>query len=79
MVLLKIGVLETDTPMQSIVDEHGDYFKLFTALLKSAASELSAVDVETVRFPCVNVACEYPGDVSSFSAFLITGSSIIIV
>ena len=66
---VKVGILVCDTPMDEIVEHHGNYAQLFDALLKKVADK---APVTTVAFDVVSG--QYPFRPEEFDGFLITGS-----
>lgn len=64
---MKIAILICDTPAPSIVKENGDYFAIFTNLLKQVDSNITTQAFQVIQQ-------EYPSDPSLFDCYLITGS-----
>ncbi len=70
------GLLIADFPPESIIKAYGDYTRLFTDLLTSAAKEVKLpVNINTTSFNCLEQMYPKEEEISSFDAFLITGSS----
>ncbi|KAF7377683.1 Glutamine amidotransferase type-1 domain-containing protein [Mycena sanguinolenta] len=74
-----IALLICDTPMPSVVEEHGDYHVLFTNLLHAAGKQLG---IDEIADKCkldpydVVTKMEYPTDeqLEAYDGILITGS-----
>ncbi|KAJ7100609.1 class I glutamine amidotransferase-like protein [Mycena belliarum] len=74
-----IALLICDTPMSSVVAEHGDYNAMFTQLVHAAGKQLGIADIATkCRLEPFDVEhkMEYPTDtqLDSYAGILITGS-----
>lgn len=77
---LRIAILETDTPVDQVVERYGKYGPIFTTLLESGAEALNDPgikitknDLQISAFDVVT-AQEYP-ELEDIDAILITGSS----
>lgn len=73
---LRIAILECDTPLSSVVEKHGRYDRIFSALLETAAEGLGLSpkkDLVLSGFDVVDKQ-EYP-NMEDIDAVLISGSS----
>jgi GMP synthase-like glutamine amidotransferase len=74
--ILRVAILSADTLMDSIVQEYGDYYRLYTQLLQRGLQLKGwerEVQLETVDFDVVQIM-SYPEHPETFDAFLISGS-----
>ncbi|KAF4121380.1 glutamine amidotransferase [Geosmithia morbida] len=71
---IRIAILNTDEPVAAVRPRHRSYGSMFQSLLDAAAKRVSpTLTVESEEFDAVKA--EYPGDLSSFDALLVTGSA----
>lgn len=79
--LLRIAILEADTPLKGTQAKYGGYAGVFTALLKAGADHLQQPDLISskhgLEISCFDVVDkqEYP-KLEDVDAVLITGSSM---
>lgn len=80
--LIRLAILNVDTPVPNVYARHGMYSDIFSDLLKAAAERLNnegtlgrAVQFETTGYNCVQG--EYPPDLQAINALLITGSCML--
>lgn len=73
---LRIAILECDTPPPPVVEKYGQYGRIFTTLLESAADALGLSPEQDLELSVYDVvtAQEYP-DLDKVDAVLISGSS----
>lgn len=66
-ILLRVGILKTDTVRPEFVEEFGEYPAMFERLLSAADPTLEFVTYEVMQD-------QYPGHLDEVDAYLITGS-----
>lgn len=71
---LRIAMLNTDTPVPNVYSKRGTYGDIFSRLLQEAASETyKDIRLEAENFDVV--LGNYPSDIATFNAVLVTGSA----
>ena len=79
MPTFRVAILECDTPLDKVLNKYGSYGDIFTALLQQASKEVTAEVGEQVQVECTNYDVvdkqEYPEDLETVDAVLMTGSS----
>ena len=70
MIPIRLAILLCDTPVPPVLNEHGDYQKIFTAWLRAASP---SVDFTLEAFDVVN-KMEYPPEDFNYDGILLTGS-----
>jgi GMP synthase (glutamine-hydrolysing) len=73
---LRVAVLVCDTPIQPVLEQYGDYYAIFQALMKQGFKDLELsdeVDVEFSGYHVVNNP-QFP-KLQDYDALLMTGSS----
>ncbi|OGE56143.1 hypothetical protein PENARI_c003G10804 [Penicillium arizonense] len=72
---LRVAVLVCDTPIQPVLEQYGDYYAIFQALMKQGFKDLELsedIDVEFSGYHVVNNP-EFP-ELQDYDALLMTGS-----
>lgn len=67
----RLALLLCDTPLPTVVAQHGDYTRIFEALLKASAP--SDVNFDLTSYDVVH-KMEYPPDQDELDGVLLTGS-----
>lgn len=75
---IKLALLLCDTPIPSVIAEHGDYTPIFTRLLRDSLPKDSGVDFQLDSYD-VRAKFEYPDESSlggedGYKAVIMTGS-----
>lgn len=73
--IIRVAILETDTPIDPVLDRYGTYGMIFNRWLNTGLQGLGATDTEiqTTNWDVVD-KFEYPKP-EDFDALLLTGSS----
>lgn len=77
MSLLRIAVLDTDTPVPNVYAERGLYSKIFEVLLRDAYSQtpgLPELEFEFSKYDCVIGELPSPDELLQIDGVIITGS-----
>jgi hypothetical protein len=71
MTSYRLALLVCDTPLPTVIAQHGDYTRIFETLLKASAP--SNVNFDMVSYDVVH-KMEYPPDEDKLDGVLLTGS-----